>query len=162
MIPIRLYAYAAVALAIVGLFIHDRWMTKRYEHQKSVTATLTATLAAERDNTRKANEASERYAISLENLKAARELLPVRSVRLCNSRGVQQAAATPGTDAQSDPGHPSEAGFNPGYGSGLQSGQVDRWSDSGPDIGPVLYALADEKDEQLAMCKALQDWVRAR
>jgi hypothetical protein len=42
MIPIRLYAYAAVALAIVGLFIHDRWMTKRYEHQKAANAVLVA------------------------------------------------------------------------------------------------------------------------
>jgi hypothetical protein len=162
MIPIRLYAYAAVALAIVGLFIHDRWMTKRYEHQKEANATLTATILSERENLKKANEASERYAISLENLKAARELTPVRSVRLCNSRGVQQAGTTPGADAQSDTRHPPEDGFHPGYGSGIGTGQVDRWSDSGPDIGPALYSLADEKDEQLARCAALQDWVRNR
>lgn len=162
MIPLRLYLYAGIALAFAALFIHDRWTAKRYEHQKAVSATLTATINAERDNLKKANEASERYAISLENLKAARELTPVRSVRLCRNAPVREAGTAPGTDAQGDARHPQEAGFHPGYGSGIHTGQVDRWGDAGPDIGPALYGLADEKDQQLAMCAELQDWVRNR
>jgi hypothetical protein len=43
---LKLYAYAAVAVIVAGLFIHDRWMAKRYEHQKAANAVLVAEKAA--------------------------------------------------------------------------------------------------------------------
>jgi hypothetical protein len=115
--------------------------TKRLHSAKVELATATATIKAERDNLRKANESSERYAISLENLKAARSATPVRTVRLCAPTSVPKAGTATGTDAASQEG----------------VSQVP-----GPDLGPSLYQLADEADELRVRLEALQNWVRDR
>lgn len=134
---LRLYAYLAVALAIVSGLVYIRHL----QHRAALVAPLEATIKAERNNLRKANESSERYAISLENLKAARSATPVRTVRLCAPTSVPKAGTATGIDEAVQEGVP----------------QVP-----GPDLGPDLYQLADEADELRVRLEALQDWVKAR
>jgi hypothetical protein len=136
----RLYLYAGIAAVFLGLSLTSYIQTKRLHSAKVELATATATIKAERDNLRKANESSERYAISLENLKAARSATPVRTVRLC-APSVPKAGTATGTDAASQEG----------------VSQVP-----GPDLGPDLYQLADEADELRVRLEALQNWVRDR
>jgi hypothetical protein len=136
----KLYLYGAIAAVFLGLSLTAYIQTKRLHSAKVELATATATIKAERDNLRKANESSERYAISLENLKAARSATPVRTVRLC-------APSVP------------KAGTATGIDEAVQEGvsQVP-----GPDLGPSLYQLADEADELRVRLEALQQWVRGR
>lgn len=140
---IRLYLIiGAVFMAILGVV---NWQKVRAEKRARVAETAlelaNAEIEAERENTRKANEASERYAISLEQLKAARAAIPTRVVRLCNTPSVSQAGATPGTDATGAEGLPQAPG---------------------PDIGGRLYDLADEADQCAVQRDALIDWIRNR
>jgi hypothetical protein len=134
----------AAAVAFIGYLL---WREKYLSDKLAVTtrelSTATAMLSAERDNARRANEASERYAVSLENLKAARAATPVRTVRLCvgPASGVPTAGAATGADAAGAEGLPQAAG---------------------PDIGAGLYGLADEADECAVRLEALQRWVRDR
>lgn len=146
---IRLYLIiGAVFLAILGVV---NWQKVRAEKRARVAETALelahAEIEAERENTRKANEASERYAISLEQLKAARAAIPTRVVRLCNTPSVSQAGATPGTDATGAEGLPQAPGPD---------------NSAGPDVGGELYDLADEADQCAVQLEALQDWVRNR
>lgn len=141
-IPIRFYVYAGIAVLIGLLFWHDHHVTKKLNATRAELSTAKATIVAERENVRKANEASERYAISLENLKAARAATPTRSVRLCVSTpGVPATGAATGTDAAGPEGLPQTAG---------------------PDIGSRLYDLSDEADQCAVQRDALIDWIRNR
>jgi hypothetical protein len=146
MIP-RLYIYGLVGLAFVGLVFALKVQTGRVGALKDENGRLAATIAAERENVRKANEASEKYAVSLENLKAARAATPVRSVRLCVNTGVPETRATTGTAPT------SAEGLQEALGSNIKASR---------DIGRELYELADEADLCPAKLEALQDWVRNR
>jgi hypothetical protein len=143
----RLYIYGAIGLLFAGISLTAYIQTKRVGALKSELSTAEATIAAERENTRKANEASERYAVSLENLKAARARTPTRTVRLCVNTGVPEAGTTPGTDAT------GEERVSEALGSNIKASR---------DIGRELYELADEADECSVRLEALQDWVRNR
>jgi hypothetical protein len=147
MIPLRLYIYAGLALAFVGLAVALKVQTGRLDRVKDENRLLESAIAAERENARKANEASERYAISLENLKAARAATPTRSVRLCVNSSVPEAGASTGADAT------DSKGLSEAYRPDIKIGR---------DIGRELYDLADEADLCPAKLEALQEWVRSR
>jgi hypothetical protein len=147
MIPLRLYIYAGLALAFAGLAVALKVQTGRLDRVKDENRQLTATVKAERENVRKANEASEKYAISLENLKAARAATPTRSVRLCVNSSVPEAGASPRADAADSKGLSEAPGRN---------------IEAGPEIGPDVYNLADEADLCPAKLEALQQWIRDR
>jgi hypothetical protein len=147
MIPLRLYIYGAIALAAIGAVAYVRHLQTSNTRLAAELSTAQKSLTAERENTRKANEASERYATSLENLKAARAATPVRSVRLCVSTPVPAATAPTGTDGTNPEGLPQTAG---------------RHLTAGRNIGLDLYELADEADLCPVKLKALQEWVRGR
>jgi len=147
MIPIRFYIFGAIALAFVGLAVALKVQTGRVGALKSEKAQLQSLVIAQQENLKKANEASERYAISLENIKAARAATPTRSVRLCVNSSVSEARTPSGTDA-SNPEGLSEA-----YRPDIKIGR---------DIGRELYDLADEADLCPAKLEALQEWIRNR
>lgn len=133
----------AAAVAFVGYLLwREKYLSDKLTVTRQELSTATAMLGAERDNARKANEASERYAISLENLKAARAATPVRTVRLCGGpASVPEAGTAAGADASGSEGLPQAAG---------------------PDIGQRLYDLADDADHCQVTLEALQRWVRER
>ncbi len=141
-IPLRLYAYLAVILVTLGMGVTIKVLNSRLKAHKAHETELVATLKAERENTRKANESAERYAISLENLKATRAAIPARSVRLCN--------AAPGVPATGAAASADDAA----------AGRVPQAP--GPDIGARLYDLADEADRCVVTLSELQRWVRGR
>lgn len=146
---------AAVVVAIIGgLLWRDKIVTKQRNEARAEARQIKADYAAYKaaaEHERKiGKDATDDYERRLNDLQMARTDTPVRSVRLCRSPSGWVPAPSPtasGTDAGSESGHQSEARQDPG---------VSR------DLGPELYALADEKDEQLARCAALQGWVRSR
>jgi len=152
-IPIRFYIYAGIAALLGYLLWREHYLSHKLTATRAELSTATATLKAERLNTEKANAAAEKYALSLENLKAARSATPVRTVRLCNGPASVPRSATAARTDES-----GSAEFSPPPGSDTK----DRWSDDGPDVGPYLYALADEADTCHATLEALQGWVRGR
>lgn len=145
MIPLRLYIYAGIALAFVSLFIHDRWTAKRYEHQKAANVTLTATINAERENTRKANEASNAYQADLRRLEDERSNTPV--VRLCKPARVRPAATTAGSDAEA---------------AGHVGGEAAENLVAGPDIGADLLEYGIACEANMLQLDRLQGWIRNR
>jgi hypothetical protein len=152
-IPLRLYLYAAAAALLGYLLWREHYLTHKLSATRTELTTATATLNAERENTRKANAAAERFAISIENLKAARADTPVRIVRLCHAAASVPAVTTTfGTDATDAGRLPPAVGSDP----------KDRWSDDGPDVGPALYAEADRADTCHATLTALQEYERNR
>lgn len=108
---------------------------------RAETAQVRADLTAEAFRLAKVNEG-----LSDENeiLRRQRESVPVRSVRLC-------PAARPAE--QANPAAPS-GGDAAATGSGVLSPEAG----PGPDIGPALFALADEADELLRRYRGLQEY----
>lgn len=139
---IRLYIYAGIAAAILagGFYVHHLRVSNT-----ALTAELStakASLLAQAENLRKANEASNLYQADLTRVSHERD--SALHVRLCR-QPVHSGATPAGSDAAS-PGHVGE----------------EAAGDPGPDIGNALleYGIACEAN-QLQLTR-LQEWVRAR
>lgn len=143
---IRLYAYAAIALAIGGLLLRDHIVTKQRNAAVARANVAEASLTAERENTRKANEASIKYQADLTALRAARADAPLPSVVCKRTRSVPAASAATGSDAARPA---DDAGENAG----------DRVEH---DIGPQLDDFATACEANLIQLTRLQEWVRGR
>jgi len=158
-----LILWGAVGLLAIGAFaLVNHWRldsgrlkVERVQHSAKVNE-LEQRIAFEIDNQRKANAASDQYQKKLAELDAARADIPVRTVRLCN--GPKPVSATA---ARATPGGP-DAASTEGLQEAAGSDTRDRWSDDGPDIGPELYAVADDGDKCSAQVDALQAWIRGR
>jgi hypothetical protein len=111
-------------------------------------------------------QATDDHEKRIKDLEKGKLDTPVRSVRLrnCAPTGNDMPATTrsaSGVAGAGDSEHAGETGRDPanwrvpGF-----VGDYDRWSEDGPDAGPALYALADEKDLELARCAALQGRVK--
>jgi hypothetical protein len=96
------------------------------------------------------NKASKGYQDELKALRITALAQPARVVRLCRPAG--GSAGSAGTASQSGPdGAATGAGeLSEATGSGVEQG---------PDIGPELYAIADDADRIVAQCRALQEYV---
>lgn len=95
------------------------------------------------------SRASKGYQDELTALRITALAQPARVVRLCRPAGPARPADRP-ADAGPD-GAAAATGVVPkATGSGVEQG---------PDIGPDLYALADEADRIVAQCRALQEYV---
>jgi hypothetical protein len=168
MIPVRFYIYAGIVLVAIGGIWYTRAVVARAnlyaEMLDKAEANYAALQAAQAHERKIAKESLDDREARLKRLEDAKADTPVRSVRLCrNTPSVSSTATTPGGTSSTNPGGLQEAaGFHPGYGSGLQTGEVDRWGDAGPDIGPLLYALADEANRAAAQCNALIKWSGSR
>lgn len=149
----RLIAVVGLAITIIGLATGLRYQTNRANALAGKANALTAQLEAEqkaREHERQLQQdATNDYEAKLARLSRDRALTPVRSVRLCKpDPAVPGPAPAPnGTAAGTAGEQPAEAGRN---------------LVAGADIGPNLYALADEADERAAQCNALIKWVRSR
>jgi hypothetical protein len=144
-IPIRLYVYAAIGLAIAGLIWHDRYQTKRADRLAAELSTATETLLAERENVRKANAASQAYQTDLARLESERRK-PL-SVRLCRSPAVPATRTASGPDA-APTGNVGEAATGD--------------SGAAPDIGDQLLNYAIDAEANMLQLERLQGWVRGR
>lgn len=90
-----------------------------------------------------ANEASNGYQQELQALRARR--VPARVVRLCSA---------------ADQGLPVSAGAGRPDGAAAGTGGSEAEARPGRDVGPELYAIADDCDAVAAQLRGLQAWVR--
>lgn len=139
----RIYIFAAIALALAGSAYYVHHLRTRNAALTAELDTARASLVAERENTRKANAASNLYQADLTRVSHERD--NALHVRLCHSPAVRTGAAASGSDA-APTGHVGEASAG----------------DPGPDIGDALleYGIACEAN-QLQLAR-LQEWVRGR
>jgi hypothetical protein len=144
----RLYLYAAAAMALLALFWHDRHVTKRLESTKAALSVAEATITAERENTRKANEASNQYQASLRDLERERANVPV--VRLCRPPSAVSARPAAGRPDATAAGHVGEAAAG------------DPVEAVGPDIGAELLAYGIDCEANALQLERLQGWIRNR
>lgn len=141
----RLYIYAAIALALAGLLWHDHYQTQRANREAKRANVAEATVIAERENTRKANEAAQRYQARADGLEADRRSNPLPAVivgRVCRSAARMPAAADPASSHEAVEGHDARADAED--------------SDAGRDIGPQLDDFATDAEENLIQCQELQ------
>lgn len=141
MIPLKLYIWAAIALAFAGVLWHDHHQTKRANRLAEKANVLQASLVAEQESRRKADESANRYAKRINALRGPRSPPPVLLCKL--PRSVPHASiAASGTDA---------------------SPVAD---DSGVledvDIGPRLDLSFLACEANLIKLEELQRWVRER
>jgi hypothetical protein len=140
---IRLYLYAGLAALFLAMSITAYIQTKRVGTLKGKVAQLNNLVIAERENLKKANEASNAYQGDLKRLESERSNVPV--VRLCKPARVSTPGAPSGSDAEA-PGHVGEeAAFHPG-----------------PDIGDQLLEYAIAAEANMLQLERLQGWVRNR
>jgi len=142
-VPLRWWLYLAGAALLAYLIWHDHHQTQRANRLARENVELEERASTAEANAAKAREASDAYQKRLAANRGARGATPVRSVRLC--LGPERVPATAGGhDAAGSDGLPEAPG---------------RDLEAGPDIGPDLYALADEADECAIQRDALIDWV---
>lgn len=163
-------AIALLAAGALGMVNHWRLDSGRLKVEKAErkleqqayankVSELEERVAIEIENRRKADEVSDRYQKRNAELDAARALIPARTVRLCNGAAAAARVSTPASSGAAGGHHaagseelPQAPGRDP----------RDRWSDDGPDVGPELYALADQADRCASQRDALQEWIRGR
>jgi hypothetical protein len=142
-VSIRLYIYAAIALALGGLLWHDHHQTQRANRLAGELNQANANLKAERENTRKSNESAKRLQDKNDALETDRRNNPLPAVRVCKRAVVPEARTTAVVDeAPQANDAPEDAG--------------DR------DIGPALDDFATDAEANLNQCNELIEWVRNR
>jgi hypothetical protein len=140
----KLYLYGALAIVMLAITATAYIQTKRLHSAKVELATATATIKAERESTRKANEASNAYQADLRRLESERSNVPV--VRLCKqTRKAPVSPTSSGSDA-APTGHVSE----------------EAPPDPGPDIGADLLEYGIACEANMLQLDRLQKWVRDR
>lgn len=88
----KLYLYAIAALAIAGLLFHDHLLSQRLKVKTAALAVATATITAERANTRRANDAEQKVVKELDDFRN-RPLPPVPRLR-CQAVRVPEGSGT--------------------------------------------------------------------
>lgn len=143
---IRLALYATVALLVAYLVWQNERLTKKVNVANQRAFVAEQTVEAERENTRKANEAAKRHSDRADALETDRRDNPLPPVRLCPRPRVSQAgpAAVTGEATQAD--H-----------SGEDAGDSDSI-----DIGPALDDFATDAENNLIQCEELIRWVMER
>lgn len=153
--------YLAIG-ALVALVSGVLWAGGTVLHWRSLAGQVPA-LTHERDDARaettavrreaeaeriRADQAVRGYVDEVESLRR-RQRAPAQPVRLCRESAPAGVPAA-GRSAVDADAAAAAAGVVPGPAGG------------GPDIGPALRAIADDADEVVARCRALQQWVSAR
>jgi hypothetical protein len=139
----KLIGIGIVLATIAGIIAHDHWISRKYQATKAELVQANATITAERENTRKANEAAQRFQARSDALEADKRDNPLPAVRVCKSARVPQTGtATVVNEAAETHDAPADEG--------------DR------DIGPALDEFATDSEANLIQCQELQEWVRAR
>jgi hypothetical protein len=151
MIPIRLYAYAAIAAAIGLLLWHDHWISRKYKAAHAEVVQVKATLIAEQESRKHEREINAKIDQQLLDANKALDLERAKPLpRLQCRRLPVSASSLPGTATASavDPtateGHDSEADAR----------------DFDPSADLLQFAVeAQENRDSLAAC---QMWIRSR
>jgi hypothetical protein len=130
--------------ALAGILAHNHYLSRKYQATKAELVQANATITAERENTRKANEAAQRFQARSDALEADKRDNPLPAVRVCRSapRVPQAGTATVVNEAVETHDTPADEG--------------DR------DIGPALDEFATDSEANLIQCQELQEWVRNR
>jgi cell division protein FtsB len=112
--PIRLYAYAAIALFLAYLIWHERHLAHVVRDQKAQLRTAEATLRTERANTERANAAEKAVVAKLDDLERRAREQPMPRLR-CRAAILPKAAGTavPGEAAQADDAGENAPDFDP-------------------------------------------------
>lgn len=132
-----------ILVILLGLsFWHSDRLKKRLDTAQDKLAVAESTLAAERDNRRKADEAAKRYQTRADALEADQRSNPLPAVRVCRS-----PSSMPKTAATAVPGEAAQADN-----SGADAG------DSYRDIGPALDDFATDAQANLNQCEELIRW----
>lgn len=150
----RLYIYAAIALALVSLGLYAKHQHLRADRAttraQAAEASITALRAAHAHEQRIAKEASDGYQKDLARLSTERDKpLSVRVCKPARSAVPAAAGATGGSDASA---------------SGRERGEVaeDPRDGAGPDIGGALLEYGIACEATALQLTRLQEWVRAR
>ena len=166
MIPVALWPWKLIgkAVGVLVVAVALTWAIGTVNNWRAAAARLPA-VEAERDAAedyivqyRKAakaeharvNKASKGYQDELKALRITALAQPARVVRLCRPARVAAGPSGAGTESGSD---------GAAAGAGVVSETSGQGVEQGPDIGPDLYALADEADRIVAQCRALQEYV---
>ena len=142
----RLYAYAAVFLVIGGVLWRLNYLSHKADRLEHANKYLVSSLKTERENTRKANEASQAYQSDLRRVESERSNVPV--VRLCHGAPKLPAAPAPGRPDAAPEGHVSGAAAEDPV--------------AGPDIGAELLEYGIACEANALQLDRLQRWVRGR
>lgn len=141
-------AALATGLAIVGGCVLKQEIEENALLERDLAA-AEAQLLEERRAREASDRSRESYLDEISKLEADRAARPARPVRVCKD--------VPGKDG---------AGVGAPGGSGGAVGEVAAGGSepptAGPDIGPELYAAADDADLDLAACRAFYGLVKAR
>jgi hypothetical protein len=139
----KLIGIGIVLATIAGIIAHDHWISRKYQATKAELVQANATITAERENTRKANEAAQRFQARSDALEADKRDNPLPAVRVCKSARVPKTGtATVVNEAAQADNPPADEG--------------DR------DIGPALDEFATDAEANLIQCQELQKWVQSR
>jgi Flp pilus assembly protein TadB len=149
-VPMRIYAYIAAALALIGAAIYVNQLQKKASRVDAAEARaeaaenqVTAERAARAHEQRIAKEASDGYQSDLKRLETERTA-PDPVVRLC-----KRAAASVPTGGSAATG-PDAAGA------------TDHVEAAQTDIGPALMDYGIACEANALQLTRLQEWIRAR
>lgn len=145
---------AALGLALVWVgwhygAAHERGAIEdeRVAQLKATVVAVEAARAEEAAARERSTEVETRYEDAKLELDRVRADIPARVVRLCVAAGSQRHL----------PGVPAA----PGVDHGASADQPDVSGTAGPDIGPELYALADQCDDAARRLSAAQEWLHS-
>lgn len=161
----KLWAYLAIAVALAGFLAYGAHIVKKANRTDAAESALVAerhnnavrisqiekeaaaSLALERENTRKANEVSAKYQNDLVALQRERAA-PLGPIRLCRPKA--ETVAISATGGSNDPatGHVSEATADDLV--------------AGPDISDQLLEYGIDSEANKLQLERLQEWVRNR
>ena len=144
----KLIGIGIVLAAIGSLIWREHIVVQQRNKALAENLTLTATIVQERENTRKANEASAKYQADLSSIRDERRNTPDPVVRMCRK--------PPSVPAASDTSGPSAAA----EGNNAEADAGD--NQEGPDIGKDLMDFAQDCEENASQLKRLQDLLFAR
>jgi hypothetical protein len=142
----KLIAGALLLALIGGLITVQHFTQKRLNAAKAELRTVHATLEAERDNTRKANESAQRHQRRADALETDRRDNPLPAVRVCKSARVPEARSATVTHEAPQADHTAE----------------DAGDSHSVDIGPELDSFATDAESNLIQCEELQRWIVER
>lgn len=137
---------------LLALFVVVVWrnegLTKKLNAANQRAWVAEQSLATERDNTRKANEAAKRHSDRADELEADRRDNPLPPVRVCK----RPAASVPEAGAATVAGEAAQA----------DDPRTDAGDSDSIDIGPALDDFATDAEKNLIQCEELIRWVGER
>lgn len=143
-IPLRFWIYAGIAAAFAFLIWREHRSTARANQLAAQNTVLKGTIEIERENLRKANEATQRESKRQDALETERRNNPLPPVIVY--RGPRVSTTCPGTAVIGEAAQADDTGENAGD------------SDAGIDISVKLDDFATDSESNLIQCEELIRW----